>query len=881
MRRIVATLLFLITVTALSAQSYHAVNLDAKTVAAMAGAYVVESETERMTRNDIDSILGHYTKSTLSTIGILLSKRNDRNAMRDAGIFGTEENHYYQRILYLVKDGIMPKLIVVAAKMVKQPDNALYWGPYLMKTTKNVEQLCKQFELVVTNGKLSFKDVAFLVVNEKLQKVFDLSQLGNVNWKELLEKVGEFDVKAAKEDIKNDINKLGSVLATAGKGVLDSNMKDVSAIGKIFKSKPEEIFRLYQTFKSKYEGIRNAGNIKNLLMSVILTNDADAVSRLFQIDTYSIAGYISNYIKDLQGQHYRQRWYVYSEDKGKKVLAVYQPSHPSNTNNSDNWAGWLYKENYMKIHTPDYPTLSTSEYNQLKSTAENSTGWNTARKEAYQRNRPGHTITLQYETASYSYSRDKGGGLFSSSTHWRGKHWSVYMKVVDDWDIKHEVHEETFDSESMDEETFRKRMASQLKYYNSLENDKPAAERVTYKLGFDEKKYYTVADEKKMKGCSSVTFSAKCGDGANLAEGSFNWKENGNQGKQLEDPKSKNFALDYTPSSSNESAELQNKKRGYQAEIKNVEEKIRANDKKLQSLISQINQAKLAKDEKKVQELREQYNSLSGNQDALRSQLSGLRNDVAAVDAAIAEYYKDLSEDTGSPYRINSNMKELEGMFHLSWQDGGEWVNGGEQYTFVRHAYSEQIKGQVTYIAVLKLQKGPSHFLGIRIHRAILSVDYKLTASYSSENVIETMKLDMSMSEKERAEKVNARRKKLMEDMPDCSITVKYNYSQDVGEEEDPDAIHLLWASDRLDVAREVEYQLSNIYAQLVLLEKVMNDRQAIKDFLTNNILNPITRQARGTIAEYALGRWQAASDEAKKTSASPSGKQSSGARRK
>ena len=96
--------------------------------------------------------------------------------MREVGVFGSDENYYYQRILYLVKDGIMPKLIVVAAKMVKQPDNALYWGPYLFKTTKNVEQLCKQFELVVTNGKLSFKDVTFLVINEKLQKVFDLAQ---------------------------------------------------------------------------------------------------------------------------------------------------------------------------------------------------------------------------------------------------------------------------------------------------------------------------------------------------------------------------------------------------------------------------------------------------------------------------------------------------------------------------------------------------------------------------------------------------------------------------------------------------------------------------------------------------------------------------------
>ena len=136
---------------------------------------------------------------------------------------------------------------------------------------------------------------------------------------------------------------------------------------------------------------------------------------------------------------------------------------------------------------------------------------------------------------------------------------------------------------------------------------------------------------------------------------------------------------------------------------------------------------------------------------------------MVQTDNAIAEYYKDLSEDIGGSYRINSNMKELEGLFQLSWQDGGEWVTGADQYTFVRHAYSAQIKSQVTYTAVLKLQKRPKYFLGIRIHRAILSVDYKLSAAYSSENIIETMQLDMSQSEKERAAKVNERQKQLMQ----------------------------------------------------------------------------------------------------------------------
>ena len=865
MRRFIAIILLILSVTSMSAQSYHAINIDAKTVAAMTAAYAIEEETERKTASDVDSILGHYTKASLSTAGIYLSKLKDRNAMREVGVFGSDENYYYQRILYLVKDGIMPKLIVVAAKMVKQPDNALYWGPYLFKTTKNVEQLCKQFELVVTNGKLSFKDVTFLVINEKLQKVFDLAQLGNVNWKELLEKVGDFNIKAAKEDIKNDIGKLGGVLATAGKGVVDSNMRDFSAIGRIFKSKPSEIYQLYQTFRNKYESIRNAGNVKAILMGVIGSNSADAVSRLFQVDNYSITGYVSNYIKELQGQHYKQRWYIYSDDSGSKVLCDYKPK--AEANYDDKWNGWLH---FVSPRDNEYcHVLTSSEMESAKTESERLAGWNQAKVDKYNKEHPGHhatiTYVLQHENRRESYKHGWG------ARHYKRHCFYAYsIKIVDSWSIKHEVHEENFDSESMDEETFKKRMESQLKYWNSLESDKPFLQRVTYKLGNDARKYYIIADENKMKGCNSVVFLAKCDDGATLAEGSFNWKENGNQGKHLEDPKSKNFALDKTQVSTNGANELQQKKKSCQDEIKSLENQIRSMDKQMSSLISQMNQAKMAHDNNKVAALRAQYDTVSNNQTALKRQLSQVQSNLAQIDNAIAEYYKDLNEDNGSPYRINSNMRELGSLFQLSWQDAGEWVNGDGQYIFVRHAYCAQVKSQVTYTAVLKLQSKPKHFLGIRIHRAILSVDYKLSAAYSAENVIETMNLDMSLSEKERAAKVNERQKRLMEDMPDCSITVRYNYAKNMPNEEGSDAIHLLWASDRLDVARDVEYQLSVIYSQLVLLEKVMNDRQTIKDFLTNQLLNPITRKSRGTIAEYALGRWTDASDKAKKASSSP-----------
>lgn len=43
---------------------------------------------------------------------------------------------------------------------------------------------------------------------------------------------------------------------------------------------------------------------------------------------------------------------------------------------------------------------------------------------------------------------------------------SVYMTVIDSWYIKQEVYEETFDSQSMDKETFEAKLKARLNSYN-------------------------------------------------------------------------------------------------------------------------------------------------------------------------------------------------------------------------------------------------------------------------------------------------------------------------------------------------------------------------------------------------------------------------------
>ena len=864
MRRIIALVLLSIVMQTTSAMSWHNINVDITTITAMGTAYGVETAEEDANATDLDSIFSHYKSGGIAMAGIYLSKKNDRNAMRNPGLFASEENYYYKRIYTLVKDGIMPKFITVAAQFIKYPENALYWGPYLLKTTSNVENLCKEFELVATNGKRSFKDIKFLVVSDELKKIFDLAKLGDVDWKTMLDKLGDFGKDLSKDDLKEDMKNFGNVIANAGKQTVDANLEKASKLGDIFHSSTDSIWQMYDKFKDTYERVKDGASVKDLVMQVIVTPDAAGVAKLFKIDDYNLTGYITNYLKDLQGQYYTQRWYIYTEDSGTKEIASYRPSAPDDKNNEDNWTGWIYKCNYEKKNTPPYPNLTTDEYNQLKLAAERATGWNLNRKSEYEKNNPGHTISLNYEQRYYNYTRDKSGGLTSHSKHWRGRHFSVYMTVVDSWYIKQEVYEEMFDSQSMDKETFEAKLKARLKSYNDNLDSNDVNYGKVYKLGSDAPRYYEMADEKKMEGCNTVSFVANCSGGANLAEGSFNWKENSKSQKGSLSEQSKQFAMANNPeqSSSGDDKELLQKQKEYTNEVNSLKQQISANDKKQQELITKIQAAKQAKNYPLVNQLQNEYDSLDATNGQLQSQLATAQNNLNQTNQALTDYYSDMSENLDGDYRIPSNMRELQSMYKLQWQDDGEWVNGSDEYTFVRHAYCPSVKANVTYTAVLKLARKPKYFLGIRIHRPILSVEFTLSGTSNSEDVVDVMKLDMNKSEKERTDEVNQRLKELMEDMPDCSITIKYEYSNKVDDSDDEsdNTIHLLWASDRLDIARDVEYQLTEIYAQLVFLEHVMQARQSLLDFLKHQILDIVTRSGRGTIAEYCLQRWEDAS---------------------
>ena len=860
MRRIIVLILMSAVIQTVSA-GWHNINVDFTTITAMGTAYGVEGAEEGNTATALDSIFQHYKSGSIAMAGIFVSKKNDRDAMRNPGLFASEENYYYKRIYSLVKDGIMPKFITVAAQFLKYPENALYWGPYLLKTTSNVENLCKEFELVATNGKLSFKDIKFLVISDDLKKLFDLAQLGNVDWKALLDKLGDFGKDLSKDDLKKDMKHFGDVIASAGQQTVDANLEKASKIGNIFHSSTDSIWMMYDKFRETYKQVKNGAKVKDLLMQVIVTPDAAGVARLFKIDDYNLTGYITNYLKELKGQYYTQRWYIYTEDSGTKVICTYKPDSYEDRNDSRWNTAWNH---YISPKDNEYcHSLTTAEKNEIKNKANSLSGWNQEKVNVYNQNNPGHTCSITY-TLNHEDRRESYKHGWGSTHHKRHCFYSYSVKVVDSWYIKQEIYEETFDSQSMDKETFEAKLKARLKSYNDNLDPNDENYGMVYKLGSDAPRFYTMADEKKLEGCNTVSFVANCSEGANLGEGSFNWKENSKSQKGSLTEQSKQFAMANNPDQSSDGGdkELLQQKQQYTNEVNSLKKQISANDKKQQDLIDRIRAAKQANNYPLANRLQKEYDSLDATNAQLQNQLSVAQNNLNQTNQALTEYYNDMSDNLDGAYRIPSNMRELQAMYKLQWQDEGEWVNGSGEYTFVRHAYCPSAKANVTYTAVLKLARKPKYFLGIRIHRPILSVDFTLSGNSSAENVVEVMKLDMKKTEKERTEEVNKRLKELMEDMPDCSISIRYEYSNkvDTSDDESDNSIHLLWASDRLDIARDVEYQLTEIYSQLVFLEHVMQARQSLLDFLKHQILDVVTRRGRGTIAEYCLQRWEDAS---------------------
>ncbi len=799
MRKILTILTLVCTLVVTTARAqYVRVNFDYKTIAAMATSFGAESVAEAYYKSQIKDILDHYTTAEVAAAGIFSSKYLDRKALTDLGILsdGTE-NYYYRRIYNLVSAKIMPKIWTVSKMMLKQPQSALYWGSYIMKVCTEVKSLCMQFEQVVTNSSLSFKDITFLELNKDVAALVNLSDIGNVDWKTFFDGFGD-NIKGrfSRESLQQDLDNLYNMGAgLAGAGV--SNLLGGSSFNDVIQGKLPAVMN---TAKSLYDfvGSMDDGVGKALLQ---LIGGEDGVANLFDVSKYNLTEWQSLYGDDGMGKYYTQRWYIYRVDQGSETLCNYEP--PTDDNSI------LKGDHWYRINTTDknfYP--SSSQQESILQNSENHAGWSRSRvKELNSQAATGHKYNFNYWQSAYILSKKKSGQY--------AKAYAYSITVTHSWYVREEIFEDTFDSYTMDLTTFRNVLNARLSEYNDNE------EGYKYYIGYDSKKYYQASDAAKLKGCEEVLISVTCTDGTTLGQGNTQYKCSCCGGSL--DSHTKQCVMATTVTNNNlDTSELDQKESEAQTHITQLQQQISQLESQNATLLKQISSASI----EQAAKLRQQYNANLTQINTLKSELSTWQKSLADIQQAKQEASKDNDVATDDYYRLPAIMQDCKTGYNLTWQGEGHW-NG---WTYEREATMPNIKGTIYFKATVTQVRKPKYFMGIKIHRAIIGIEWELTANYSDTQVVRTVDLDPSANEKQKEQTVNQAISEVARDYPSCQVSTEYLKSEPTQEDDSDDVSHLLWASDRIEIARQVETRLSQIYADLVSLEKMMHYKLSIID---------------------------------------------------
>ena len=806
---------------------YYSVNYDKETVAAMATAFGAEAVAESYYNEQVGAILKHYNAAEVATAGIFASKFLERKALTDLGLWNSStENYYYRRIYNMVSHKIMPKIWTVAKMMLHSPQTALYWGSYLVKVCDDTKSLCMQFESVVTNSTLTFADIQFLEINREIAAILKLSDIGNVDWKGMLDdfaKVpGNFTVENLTADIDNLYN-MGVGLATSGMTNIGDALLQKSAFKEVFDGRVSKVIDIYENYNDLFEQL-NKG-VGNTLLSMI--GGKDNVAGLFNLADYNLTSWMTDYMNEAKGQYYTQRWYIYRRDRGSETLCDYNP--PTDDNSI------LKGDHWYRIDTKDpdfYPNSSQREA--ILQNSENHAGWSRAKVQQMNNQHDGYTYSISYYLSSYIISNKKKGQ--------KQKAYAYHVTVTKSWNREETVYEDVFDSYSMDLSTFKSQLQARLSEYNDNE------ESYTCYIGSDTRNYYQATDAAKLKGCESVTISVTCSDGVTLGQGTTQYKCR-ECGKSL-NAHSKECAMKTSVTEGNlDLSELDRMQQETDSKVTMIQAQIGQLETENKELLRKIANASV----EDAATYRQQYNANKTQIDRLNGELATWQQKQQEIAQAKEEAGRDNEVATDDYYRIPAIMNDCKTAYNLTWKDGGAW-NG---YVFTRKATMPNINGIITFKATLTLARKPKYFLGIKIHRAILQIAWKLTSEYTNTNVVDVLTLDPNKTEQEKADEVNRRISEIAREYPSCKITTEYAKSDPTAENTDSNIKHLLWSSDRLEIAREVDSRITKIYTDLVSLEKMMNYKRSIIDVLKDVMPDIDDNQGRRqTILEECYERW-------------------------
>ena len=805
---------------------YYSVNYDKRTVAEMTAAFASEAATEAYYAEQVAKIREYYQAAEVAAAGIFTSKFLDRRALTDLGLWtSSTENYYYRRIYNMVSAKIMPKIWTVAGMMLRSPQNALYWGSYLYKVCEETKTLCYQFESIVTNSRLSFRDIAFLEINQELAAILKLSELGDVDWKNLLDNFSDIGSNFTKDNLKADIDNLyamGVSLASAGAGNAVSSIVGNSNFNGTLMDKTSSVIEIAENTYDLYNDLStNAGN--TLLQFV---GGQEGIANLFSLSNYNTTAWITDYAREGMGQYYTQRWYIYSVDQGSEKLCDYYPPTDDDA--------ILYGDHWYRISTTDpdfYP--SSSQREAALQNSENHAGWSRSRVQQFNNSNDGYNYNISYYSSAYILSKKKSGQY--------AKAYAYEIHVTKSWYRQEVKYEDVFDSYSMDMATFRAGLNARLADYNDNEDG------IRYYIGSDSKRYYQATNAEKMAGCETATISVTCHDGTKLGEGSTQYKCSQCGGSVNAHTKQCSMATSITSESINTS-EIDAKIAETESRIASIDTetaRLEAENSNLLKLIQTSSVEDAAR-------YRQQYNANKDRISVLKSEKSAAEKELADYNQAKQEAVDGENAATDDYYRIPAIMQDCKNAYNLSWNGAGAW----EGNTFVRTASMPNINGTITFKATISIARKPKYFLGIKIHRAIVQISWTLTTEYSDTQVVAVINLDPSKTDQEKADEVNAKLSEIAREYPSCEPTVEYAKSSPVESDDTEDTYHLLWTSDRLDIARQIDSRLTKIYADLVSFEKMMHYKHSIIDILRSIAPLDTDQGRRLTLIERCRKRW-------------------------
>lgn len=818
-------ILFVCAAVPMTAQ-YYSVNYDKRTVAEMTAAFASEAATEAYYAEQVAKIREYYQAAEVAAAGIFTSKFLDRRALTDLGLWtSSTENYYYRRIYNMVSAKIMPKIWTVAGMMLRSLQNALYWGSYLYKVCEETKTLCYQFESIVTNSRLSFRDIAFLEINQELAAILKLSELGDVDWKNLLDNFSDIGSNFTKDNLKADIDNLyamGVSLASAGAGNAVSSIVGNSNFNGTLMDKTSSVIEIAENTYDLYNNLStNAGN--TLLQFV---GGQEGIANLFSLSNYNTTAWITDYAREGMGQYYTQRWYIYSVDQGSEKLCDYYPPTDDDA--------ILYGDHWYRISTTDpdfYP--SSSQREAALQNSENHAGWSRSRVQQLNNSNDGYNYNISYYSSAYILSKKKSGQY--------AKAYAYEIHVTKSWYRQEVKYEDVFDSYSMDMATFRAGLNARLADYNDNEDG------IRYYIGSDSKRYYQATNAEKMAGCETATISVTCHDGTKLGEGSTQYKCSQCGGSVNAHTKQCSMATTITSESVNTS-EIDAKIAETEGRIASIDTEIARLEAENSNLLKQIQTSSV----EDAARYRQQYNANKDRISVLKSEKSAAEKELADYNQAKQEAVDGENAATDDYYRIPAIMQDCKNAYNLSWNGAGAW----EGNTFVRTASMPNINGTITFKATISIARKPKYFLGIKIHRAIVQISWTLTTEYSDTQVVAVINLDPSKTDQEKADEVNAKLSEIAREYPSCEPTVEYAKSSPVESDDTEDTYHLLWTSDRLDIARQIDSRLTKIYADLVSLEKMMHYKHSIIDILRSIAPLDTDQGRRLTLIERCRKRW-------------------------